>query len=450
MYINFESFSFFELQNASKLYEFVKMNIPKGKKTYLLLDEIQDLSGYELVSENLYNLSGGDSNWKFKAVITSSSPAHICSLANGKLGGSRGKLFYLPPITFVEYLYFVDRITSYNNYSAATSSDFKDYLTLKGIPSDMMLTFNRGYFVNYYDMTQHSNKSGRTNRSQYKLQEGDLLAFAGLLAYQLSEESNYETIIHPDIGTSELRNEMSPTEIAKLDFSNTLISLNVNVVKLLKSEDRARLIEFLINSRIVNIETVLETSLDNSVSEHQIMNLLQSTTNYQDLFKFFQTVTLAVNSPLLYTRLGEDILNIVGLTMNDLWKNKDNNKLLGKMLEVYIRGAFSQLNCPLVAFSSAKLNYPVLGEVDVYQKNLETPLMCESAGGTQTKKPDRLLKYFPDEPMIRICTTDSHSDDIYGYHRIPYAQLCCMIDTGDVMKLPKSTIADVNKHLSDK
>ncbi len=47
IYINFESFSFFELQNAAKLYEFVKTNILKGKKSYLLLDEIQEVEGWE-------------------------------------------------------------------------------------------------------------------------------------------------------------------------------------------------------------------------------------------------------------------------------------------------------------------------------------------------------------------------------------------------------------------
>ena len=47
IYINFESFSSAELQNAVKLYEFVKTSIVKGKKTYLLLDEIQEVEAWE-------------------------------------------------------------------------------------------------------------------------------------------------------------------------------------------------------------------------------------------------------------------------------------------------------------------------------------------------------------------------------------------------------------------
>jgi predicted AAA+ superfamily ATPase len=47
IYINFESFSFIELQNAEKLYEFVKTRIFKNKKIYLLLDEIQEVKEWE-------------------------------------------------------------------------------------------------------------------------------------------------------------------------------------------------------------------------------------------------------------------------------------------------------------------------------------------------------------------------------------------------------------------
>jgi hypothetical protein len=127
--------------------------------------------------------------------------------------------------------------------------------------------------------------------------------------------------------------------------------------------------------------------------------------------------------------------------MDSLWENA-NNALLGGMLEVYIRGAMAQLESPLTAFSSIKLNYS--GEVDVYHSTLRPPVLCEVTAGKTLKPLNKinLLNYFPNDPIIRICCTESHSDNIYGFHRIPYAQLCCMIDTGDVLKLPKSTITD--------
>jgi len=47
IYINFESFASVELQNAKNLYEFVKTNAQKDKKTYLFLDEIQEVKDWE-------------------------------------------------------------------------------------------------------------------------------------------------------------------------------------------------------------------------------------------------------------------------------------------------------------------------------------------------------------------------------------------------------------------
>jgi predicted AAA+ superfamily ATPase len=45
--INFESFTFSELNTAQKLYDFVKLKIYTNKKYYLLLDEIQEVESWE-------------------------------------------------------------------------------------------------------------------------------------------------------------------------------------------------------------------------------------------------------------------------------------------------------------------------------------------------------------------------------------------------------------------
>jgi predicted AAA+ superfamily ATPase len=45
--INFESFTFSELNTAQKLYDFVKLKIDTNKKYYLLLDEIQEVESWE-------------------------------------------------------------------------------------------------------------------------------------------------------------------------------------------------------------------------------------------------------------------------------------------------------------------------------------------------------------------------------------------------------------------
>jgi predicted AAA+ superfamily ATPase len=47
LFINLESFAFSELQSAKRLYEYVSEKMPKGKKTYLFLDEIQVVEHWE-------------------------------------------------------------------------------------------------------------------------------------------------------------------------------------------------------------------------------------------------------------------------------------------------------------------------------------------------------------------------------------------------------------------
>lgn len=382
----------------------------------IFVDEITYLPDYENFCQNLYNYIGSGVGWRFKIIITGSSPSHICRLANEKLGGGRSILYHLPPITFVEYLYFTDKIASYAEYQTATASHFKDYLQLNGLAEGMSLTFDEKYFVNYADVNIQSNESSASSRAQNKLTKDDLINFANLLAYQLAEPAAYDKIRSPSIGENELQ--------------NLLIT------------EHAQLIEFILASRIANIETAFENELDREVDEYSVNQMLKLSYNHSDLREFFTKVSVAIGSPLLYTRLGEDILQTVGLTMADLWKNPHNNALLGKMLEVYIRGALTHLETPLFAYSSIKLKYN--GEVDVYKPKLGVSILCEVTAQRAPKPLDKinLLKYFPDIPMIRVCCTETHKDDLYGFHRIPYPQLCCMIDTGDILNLSKSTKAD--------
>jgi len=82
---------------------------------------------YEMFSEELYNMTTGGNYKKFKVIMTGPSSAHIMKLSGTKPGG-RAKLFRLPTLTFVEYLYFTDRIPSYSEYNSVTNEDFADYL----------------------------------------------------------------------------------------------------------------------------------------------------------------------------------------------------------------------------------------------------------------------------------------------------------------------------------
>ena len=427
--------------DAEKEEERLEAFLNNPTASLLLIDEITYLDGYEQKCQDIFNYCGDGTAWKFKAVITGSSPAHICSLANGKLGGGRSRLFYMPVITFVEYLYFTDKIPSYTDYSAATKEHFADYLQLKGLQRDLAISFDEDYFISYYDETEQGDIRGHSSRSQVRIKRTDLLVVANLLAYQLSEHSTYDTIKNPNnLGEKELRHELSKAQRKALNFTDTLMFKSYKNHKTLSHDDRVRILAFLIKSRVVNIGTELQSTHDREEDAYDFIRFLETTTNKSDLTEFFNKVSVAVCSPLLYTRLGQDILSVAGLTIEQLWRNPKNNDLLGKMLEVYIRGALSEHKNPRLVFTSAKLNYPSIGEVDVCHNDMRMLILCEVTAG-QNKSRNRLAvhKYYEDIPCIRICTTQDIRSNDGCIHKIPYAQLCCMIDTGDIYNLTATT-----------
>ena len=136
-------------------------------------------------------------------------------------------------------------------------------------------------------------------------------------------------------------------------------------------------------------------------------------------------------SPLFYTRIGEDILNRMNVRKEMLRKGM----LLDKMLELYIRGGLGMWSKETI-LTSHKLRYPNVGDVDIW--NSEHFLLCESSCTNKKDKDIHVHDYFKDTSFIRVCSTRDQSSFNDVYYRIPYAKLCCMIDTGDVFKLNRT------------
>ena len=81
-----------------------------------------------------------------------------------------------------------------------------------------------------------------------------------------------------------------------------------------------------------------------------------------------------------------------------------------------------------------------LGEVDIW--NQDHMLLCEL--GTDSKKDEQLnlRKYFKENAIIRIGSSRTKEYFTGEHHRIPYAKLCCIVDTGDIFKLEATMIED--------
>lgn len=411
----------------------------------LLLDEISYLKDFESISQGLYNLSNSSANKRFKVIITGSSAAHLTKLCNTKLGGGRSKLFRLTPIKFVEYLYFTGRIPDYSSYKNATLTDFVDYLRLEGL-TDLTIQFDDTYFDAFYKEVVIGNKQRGLSYSLIDLESGDLLNMARLLAYKLSEPRTYDATVDPAVGNQErynLRNLTPRIKFAQgVDLSDAMVSDSANHVKGITARDKGRILEFMLQTGLACIE-LQNTGSDTDIKDSgYVLNELEKCTKESELRNLFDKVSICLTTPLFYTRLGEDILRHAGVDISKLFQGS----MLGKMLEVYLRGAVV-MTCASTTIVATKLAHADVGEVDLYEANRE--ILIESSISNKGAGSVNVGKYFKEEPFIRVCST--RDKDFYDgeYHRISYPILCCMLDTGDINMLPRSFGKDQQQKVAE-
>jgi hypothetical protein len=377
-----------------------------------------------------------------KVLITGSSSAHIIKLSRSKLGGGRARLFRLPPIMFVEYLYFTGRILGYGDYSAVKNEDFVDYLLLKGLMPNLRIQFDADYFDTFYSEIKDGNEKRGLSNSLVDLREGDLMHMANLIAYKLNEATTYDKSVghllpkDGKVGKREnkkiRKKENNIKKKSKIDLSDAFVAESYEAAKNVTAQDKARILNFLLWAGLANIEFTKESDEVRLQGAGDIVSRLNECTNTKELQQLFDEVSICFTTPLFYTRLGADIVSRMGVDVENLCKGD----MLGRMLEVYMRGAVTLRSINRIMYS-VKLDYiDGSGEVDVF--DADAGLLLEITCSNKSIKRINLQNYMKDTELIRVCSTES-IDDIFGcYHRIPYAKLCCMLDTGDIFtKLPR-------------
>jgi len=410
----------------------------------LLLDEISYLKDYEQYAQMIYNLTAGEHNRKFKVIMTGSSAAHIVKLRSTKLGGGRAKLFRLSPVMFVEYLYFTGRIPSYKEYDSVQPEDFEDYLFLKDLDDNLCIHFNGDYFNSFYDEVEISNNAGCMSHSHVSLEKGDLTNMANLLAYKLSEAKNYLGTIQPEVGGQEhihLSNLGIKTKKSLVDLSDTIVADSKAAMAGMDNIPTiGRILDYILYSGLAHVEhTRIDPNAEVESIGH-ILSVLKRCQGEKDMKDLFKKISICMNSPLFYTRLGSEIMEKKGVNPDALRKGM----LFGKMLELYVRGGIAMQSSSTI-LTSEKLSFVdgggnEIGEVDIW--NQDHMLLCEL--GTDNKKDEQLnlRKYFKEHAIIRIGSSRTKGYFTGEHHRIPYAKLCCMVDTGDIFKLEKTVIQD--------
>jgi hypothetical protein len=403
----------------------------------LLLDEITLLDDFECTAQHIYDMTKRHGR-TVKVIMSGSSAAHIVRLRDSKLGGGRARLFRLPPIMFIEYLYMTDKIPSYSDYAAVKNDYFADYLLLKDLESNLRVHFDGTYFNNFYTDIQNANEASSLTSSLVELGDGDLQAMADLVAYKLSEDRSYAKTVAPKVGTREFRSLEKQgilLDKSSIDLSDVFVNISIDHLAGVTASDKGRILAFLLWAGIASVEFTKMDEITQLQAVHNVLGALKNAKSDDDLKEIFKKASICFTSPLFYTRLGRDIfkrMRVQGITEEDL----ATGSLLGMMLETYVRGGFTGRDEISTIQTSVKLNYTGIGEVDIYCKYGR--LLCEVTKGHKEPEDIRLNKYFKGAPHIRVLTTkDENAEPLYGvgFYKIPYAKFCCMLDTGNIFRL---------------
>ncbi len=124
IYINLESFANAHLDTPQALYQYVTNIVPKGKRCYLLVDEIQVIIGWEKAINSL------NVDYDIDIYITGSN-AHLLSSELATFLAGRYIEFHIYPLSFEEYLQFKTArgIAIESNYN-----EFDYFLRMGGFP----------------------------------------------------------------------------------------------------------------------------------------------------------------------------------------------------------------------------------------------------------------------------------------------------------------------------
>lgn len=122
--VNFESFAYTEFTTAHKLYEYVKEKIQTDQKTYLLLDEIQEVDGWEKAVNSL--LVDFDTD-----IYITGSNSHLLSSELATYLAGRYVEILVFTLSFQEYLNFRSH---YFPEEKMSDNSFADYLRMGGFP----------------------------------------------------------------------------------------------------------------------------------------------------------------------------------------------------------------------------------------------------------------------------------------------------------------------------
>lgn len=392
----------------------------------LLIDEFTSLVYYDTLAQSIYDKACIKN---VKIIITASSPYHLFKLAMNELGGGRSDIYKLPPITFIEYLYFTDKIVSYNDISNINNKWFVDYLKLDGLSNNLKIKLNSSYFNSWFENNEEINDNTYNGHSKNDITGEEIYSLFNLIAYKLANAPKYNEMIKPKVGLQE-HTHIFPLnlgyKLSHIDLTDLILTKSIDKITTLSISKIAEIILFLIDSGMAIISI---SNINTTINE--VKDALKTCIRYKNISDIFKEVSIILTSPLYYTRIGEEIFDRFDVTLDVLEKGY----LTGLILEIYIISSL-YYNINILTYNQYKLND--YGEVDIFIPSIM--LILESTISNKKSSEIHLGNYFKDKLCIRICCSKD-KDKFNGiYHEIPYGKLMCILDNKSVFNLTKTII----------
>lgn len=125
IYLNLESLEFSDIDTAEMLYRYIKEQIDKEKRNYILLDEIQEVNSWERAVNTFF------ADFNVDIYITGSNSRLLSSELATYLTGRYVEI-HLYPLSFSEYLQF--KTVRIGNKKFDTKDEFETFLRMGGFP----------------------------------------------------------------------------------------------------------------------------------------------------------------------------------------------------------------------------------------------------------------------------------------------------------------------------
>jgi hypothetical protein len=422
----------------------------------LLVDEAHRLApNYDWLLEIAVKAHGVST---FKAVIAGSVTAYMSTLASELLGGGRSKRVRMPIITYLEYLYFTDAISSYDVdlRSIDYGNSFIDYMTLKNL-EHMNISIDDDFIAQSVNESKIAYGNFKSAKSLLNDKPDDYLRAILLLTYDLIDKSDLEsTYREPLIGNREFQQKISMHLIKHGIIDNysvykaasskmTNLQIAIAVRYLLWSElalycQEVNDIEAPDNPRLLD----LYLGKEESFASNYLENL------------FIHGSIQAVN-PLVYSAISNELWEVLQSYMSDneetdanmhvfnIIKNKLKNRtsfmedksIIGYWVECYIRGAFTLMASDTPMLSLVFQDATTGKEVDVVSSYHS--VMIECSVRSKDKKADEVhfdLAWRSKGKMTCILTTKRTCsvEMLNGVKvlKMPYCMLAAFLDRGQL------------------